>query len=163
VWLTELANAMESDNLSEVSEGNCMFFGRFLIALNCALYIGLALWTLFTPESVFDALQVGTDTRAAVIELQVLITGSFIGFVLLIGGGIFDKRKTKRALVGLFMINAAWFVTRCIALMTGLSKEHSTYLYMGFELAMLILLLIALRIVSGPRGRTLFRQEETSL
>jgi hypothetical protein len=27
---------------------------------------------------------------------------------------------------------------------------------------MLILLLIALRVVTGPRGRTLFRQEEAS-
>ena len=59
------------------------------------------------------------------------------------------------------MINASWFVTRCIALIDGLAEENSTYLYMGYESAMLILLVIALRLVSGPRGRTLFRQEET--
>ena len=52
-------------------------------------------------------------------------------------------------------------MTRCIALIDGLAEANSTYLYMGYELAMLILLVIALRLVSGPRGRTLFRQEDT--
>jgi hypothetical protein len=94
--------------------------------------------------------------------MQVLVAGSFLGFCALLCGGILDQRKTKRSLIGLFTINAAWLVTRCIALLEGLSQENSTYLYMGFELAMLILVLIALRQVNGPRGRTLFRQEEAS-
>jgi hypothetical protein len=115
-----------------------------------------------SPQTLSDALGVSALSRAAVIELQVLIAGSFIAFCILIGGGIFDQKKTKRSLVGLFVINASWFLTRCIALIEGLSQENSTYLYMGYELAMLILLLIALRVVTGPRGRTLFRQEEAS-
>jgi hypothetical protein len=101
-------------------------------------------------------------SQAATIEMQVLVAGSFLGFCALLSGGILDQRKTKRSLIGLFTINAAWLFTRCIALLEGLSQENSTYLYMGFELAMLILVLIALRQVNGPRGRTLFRQEEAS-
>jgi hypothetical protein len=139
-----------------------MFFGRFLIAFNCITYIGLALWALASPQTLSEALGLSTLARAAEIELQVLIAGSFIAFGVLIGGGIFDQKKTKRSLVGLFVINASWFLTRCIALIDGLSQENLTYLYMGYELAMLILLLIALRVVTGPRGQTLFHQEEVS-
>ena len=139
-----------------------MFFARFLIAFNCLLYIGLALWALASPLTLLSALEVSGSSRAALIELQVLIAGSFVGFCLLIVGGLFDQKKTKRSLIGLFLINASWLFTRCIALLEGLPEENSTYLYMGFELSTLILVLIALRLVTGPRGRTLFRQEEAS-
>ena len=139
-----------------------MFFGRFLIAFNCLLYIGLALWALASPLTLLSALEVSGSSRAALIELQVLIAGSFVGFCLLIVGGLFDQKKTKRSLIGLFLINASWLFTRCIALLEGLPEENTTYLYMGFELSTLILVLIALRLVTGPRGRTLFRQEEAS-
>jgi hypothetical protein len=139
-----------------------MFFGRFLISLNCVLYVAIALWALFLPQSVLQGLGLEATSRAAIIEMQVLVAGSFIGFCVLLCGGIFDQRKTKRSLIGLFTINAAWLLTRCIGLLEGLSQDNSTYLYMGFELAMLILVLIALRQVNGPRGRTLFRQEEAS-
>ncbi len=139
-----------------------MFFARFLIIINCVLYAAIALLALFTPQFVLQGLGIEAISRAAIIEMQVLIAGSFLGFCVLLCGGILDKRKTKRSLIGLFMINAAWFLTRCIALLEGLSQENSTYLYMGFELAMLILVLSALRQVNGPRGRTLFRQEEAS-
>ena len=139
-----------------------MFFGRFLIAFNCLLYIGLALWALASPLTLLSALEVSGSSRAALIELQVLIAGSFVGFCLLIVGGLFDQKKTKRSLIGLFLINASWLFTRCIALLEGLPEGNTTYLYMGFELSTLILVLIALRLVTGPRGRTLFRQEEAS-
>ncbi len=139
-----------------------MFFGRFLIAFNCLLYIGLALWALASPLTLLSALEVSGSSRAALIELQVLIAGSFVGFCLLIVGGLFDQKKTKRSLIGLFLINASWLLTRCIALLEGLPEDNSTYLYMGFELSTLVLVLIALRLVTGPRGRTLFRQEEAS-
>ena len=139
-----------------------MFFGRFLITLNCVLYAAIALWALFAPQSVLQGLGIEAISQAAIIEMQVLVAGSFLGFCALLCGGILDQRKTKRSLIGLFTINAAWLFTRCIALLKGLSQENSTYLYMGFELAMLILVLIALRQVNGPRGRTLFRQEEAS-
>ena len=139
-----------------------MFFGRFLIKLNCVLYVAIALWALFLPQSVLQGLGLEATSRAAIIEMQVLVAGSFIGFCVLLCGGILDQRKTKRSLIGLFTINAAWLLTRCIGLLEGLSEDNSTYLYMGFELAMLILVLIALRQVNGPRGRTLFRQEEAS-
>ena len=139
-----------------------MFFGRFLIAFNCLLYIGLALWALASPLTLLSALEVSGSSRAALIELQVLIAGSFVGFCLLIVGGLFDQKKTKRSLIGLFLINASWLSTRCIALFEGLPEENTTYLYLGFELSTLILVLIALRLVTGPRGRTLFRQEEAS-
>jgi len=139
-----------------------MFFGRFLITLNCVLYAAIALWALFAPQSVLQGLGIEAMSQAAIIEMQVLVAGSFLGFCALLCGGILDQRKTKRSLIGLFTINAAWLFTRCIALFEGLSQENSTYLYMGFELAMLILVLIALRQVNGPRGRTLFRQEEAS-
>ena len=139
-----------------------MFFGRFLITLNCVLYVAIALWVLFLPQSVLQGLGLEATSRAAIIEMQVLVAGSFIGFCVLLCGGILDQRKTKRSLIGLFTINAAWLLTRCIGLLEGLSQDNSTYLYMGFELAMLILVLIALRQVNGPRGRTLFRQEEAS-
>ena len=137
-----------------------MFFGRFLIAFNCLLYIGLALWALASPLTLLSALEVSGSSRAALIELQVLIAGSFVGFCLLIVGGLFDQKKTKRSLIGLFLINTSWLSTRCIALLEGLPEENTTYLYMGFELSILIFVLIALRLVTGPRGRTLFRQEE---
>ena len=139
-----------------------MFFARFLIAFNCLLYIGLALWALASPLTLLSALEVSGSSRAALIELQVLIAGSFVGFCLLIVGGLFDQKKTKRSLIGLFLINASWLFTRCIALLEGLPEENTTYLYLGFELSTLILVLIALRLVTGPRGRTLFRQEEAS-
>ena len=139
-----------------------MFFGRFLIAFNCLVYIGLALWALASPLTLLSALEVSGSSRAALIELQVLIAGSFVGFCLLIVGGLFDQKKTKRSLIGLFLINASWLFTRCIALLEGLPEENTTYLYLGFELSTLILVLIALRLVTGPRGRTLFRQEEAS-
>ena len=139
-----------------------MFFGRFLIAFNCLLYIGLAFWALASPLTLLSALEVIGSSRAAIIELQVLIAGSFVAFCLLIVGGLFDQKKTKRSLIGLFLINASWLFTRCIALLEGLPEENSTYLYMGFELSTLVLVLIALRLVTGPRGRTLFRQEEAS-
>ena len=139
-----------------------MFFGRFLIMLNCGLYAALAVWALVLPITLFDALSIAASTRAAVIELQVLIAGSFLGFCFLVGAGIIDKRKTKRSLVGLFIINAAWFVTRCITLLEGLPEQNTTFIYMGFEFTMLLLLLIALRLVTGPRGRTLFRQEDAT-
>jgi hypothetical protein len=139
-----------------------MFFGRFLIAFNCLLYIGLAFWALASPLALLSALEVSGSSRAALIELQVLIAGSFVGFCLLIVGGLFDQKKTKRSLIGLFLINASWLLTRCIALLEGLPEENTTYLYLGFELSTLILVLIALRLVTGPRGRTLFRQEEAS-
>jgi hypothetical protein len=139
-----------------------MFFGRFLIAFNCLLYIGLALWALASPLTLLSALEVSGLSRAALIELQVLIAGSFVGFCLLIVGGLFDQKKTKRSLIGLFLINSSWLFTRCIALLEGLPEENTTYLYLGFELSTLILVLIALRLVTGPRGRTLFRQEEAS-
>ena len=139
-----------------------MFFGRFLIAFNCLLYIGLAFWALASPLTLLSALEVSGSSRAALIELQVLIAGSFVGFCLLIVGGLFDQKKTKRSLIGLFLINASWLLTRCIALLEGLPEDNSAYLYMGFELSTLVLALIALRLVTGPRGRTLFRQEEAS-
>ena len=139
-----------------------MFFGRFLIAFNCLLYIGLAFWALASPLTLLSALEVSGSSRAALIELQVLIAGSFVGFCLLIVGGLFDQKKTKRSLIGLFLINASWLFTRCIALLEGLPEENTTYFYLGFELSTLILVLIALRLVTGPRGRTLFRQEEAS-
>ena len=139
-----------------------MFFGRFLIAFNCLIYIGLALWALASPLTLLSALEVSGSSRAALIELQVLIAGSFVGFCLLIVGGLFDQKKTKRSLIGLFLINASWLFTRCIALLEGLPEDNTTYLYLGFELSTLILVLIALRLVTGPRGRTLFRQEEAS-
>ena len=139
-----------------------MLFGRFLITLNCVLYVAIALWALFLPQSVLQGLGLEATSRAAIIEMQVLVAGSFIGFCVLLCGGILDQRKTKRSLIGLFTINAAWLLTRCIGLLEGLSQDNSTYLYMGFELVMLILVLIALRQVNGPRGRTLFRQEEAS-
>jgi hypothetical protein len=139
-----------------------MFFGRFLIAFNCLIYIGLALWALASPLTLLSALEVSGSSRAALIELQVLIAGSFVGFCLLIVGGLFEQKKTKRSLIGLFLINASWLFTRCIALLEGLPEENTTYLYLGFELSTLILVLIALRLVTGPRGRTLFRQEEAS-
>ena len=139
-----------------------MFFGRFLIAFNCLLYIGLALWALASPLTLLSALEVSGSSRVALIELQVLIAGSFVGFCLLIVGGLFDQKKTKRSLIGLFLINASWLFTRCIALLERLPEENTTYLYLGFELSTLILVLIALRLVTGPRGRTLFRQEEAS-
>ena len=139
-----------------------MFFARFLIAFNCLLYIGLAFWALASPLTLLSALEVSGSSRAALIELQVLIAGSFIGFCLLIVGGLFDQKKTKRSLIGLFLINASWLLTRCIALLEGLPEDNSTYLYMGVELSTLVLVLIALRLVTGPRGRTLFRQEEAS-
>lgn len=139
-----------------------MFFGRFLIILNCSLYAALAVWALVLPITLFEALAITASTRAAVIELQVLIAGSFLGFCFLVGAGIIDKRKTKRSLVGLFIINAAWFVTRCITLLEGLPQKGPTLIYMGFEFAMLLFLLIALRLVTGPRGRTLFRQEDAT-
>ena len=139
-----------------------MFFGRFLIAFNCLLYIGLAFWALASPLTLLSALEVSGSSRAALIELQVLIAGSFVGFCLLIVGGLFDQKKTKRSLIGLFLINASWLFTRCIALLEGLPEDNTTYLYIGFELSTLILVLIALRLVTGPRGRTLFRQEEAS-
>lgn len=139
-----------------------MFFGRFLIAFSCLLYIGLAFWALASPLTLLSALEVSGSSRAALIELQVLIAGSFVGFCLLIVGGLFDQKKTKRSLIGLFLINASWLLTRCIALLEGLPEDNSTYLYMGFELSTLVLVLIALRLVTGPRGRTLFRQEEAS-
>ena len=154
---------MESATLSIALEGKWMFFGRFLIAANCVTFIGLALWTLVQPQTLFAVLQISGASRAAIIELQVLIAGSFIAFCLLSASGIVDQKRTKRSLIGLFMINASWFVTRCIALIDGLVEENSTYLYMVYELVMLILLMIALRLVSGPRGRTLFHQEETGL
>ena len=154
---------MESATLSIALEGKWMFFGRFLIAANCVTFIGLALWTLVQPQTLFAVLQISGASRAAIIELQVLIAGSFIAFCLLSASGIVDQKRTKRSLIGLFMINASWFVTRCIALIDGLAEENSTYLYMVYEFVMLILLMIALRLVSGPRGRTLFRQEETGL
>ena len=34
-----------------------MFFGRFLIAFNCLLYIGLALWALASPLTLLSALE----------------------------------------------------------------------------------------------------------
>ena len=139
-----------------------MLFGRFLIILNCGLYAALAVWALVLPITLFDALAITVSTRAAVIELQVLIAGSFLGFCFLVGAGIIDKRRTKRSLVGLFIINAAWFVTRCVTLLEGLPQQSSTFIYMGFEFAMLLFLLIALRLVTGPRGRTLFRQEDAT-
>ena len=154
---------MESATLSIALEGKWMFFGRFLIAANCVTFIGLALWTLAQPQTLFAVLQISGASRAAIIELQVLIAGSFIAFCLLSASGIVDQKRTKRSLIGLFMINASWFVTRCIALIDGLAEENSTYLYMVYEFVMLILLMIALRLVNGPRGRTLFRQEETGL
>jgi hypothetical protein len=139
-----------------------MFFGRFLITFNCLLYIAIALWVLFAPHSFLQGSGVEIMSRAALIEMQVLVAGSFLGFCILLSNGILDKRKTKRSLITLFIINAAWLLTRCLALIEGWSQENSTYLYMGFELATLILVLIALRQENGQRGRTLFRQEEAS-
>jgi len=139
-----------------------MFFGRFLIMLNCGLYAALAVWALVLPLKLFEALSIMASTRAAEIELQVLIAGSFLGFCFLVGAGIVDKRKTKRSLVGLFIINASWFGIRCVALLDGLPQQNSTYIYMGFEFAMLLLLLVALRLLTGARGRTLFRQEDAT-
>ena len=139
-----------------------MFFGRFLIILNCGLYAALAVWALVLPLKLFEALSITASTRAAVIELQVLIAGSFLGFCFLVGAGIIDKRKTKRSLVGLFISNSAWLFTRCTALLEGLPQQNTTLIYLGFELAMLLLLIIALRLVTGPRGRTLFRQEDAT-
>ena len=52
-----------------------MFFGRFLIAFNCLLYIGLAFWALASPLTLLSALEVSGSSRAALIELQVLIAG----------------------------------------------------------------------------------------
>ena len=107
-----------------------MFFGRFLIAFNCLLYIGLALWALASPLTLLSALEVSGSSRAALIELQVLIAGSFVGFCLLIVGGLFDQKKTKRSLIGLFLINASWLFTRCIALLEGLPEgEHNLSLH----------------------------------
>ena len=129
-----------------------MFFGRFLIMLNCGLYAALAVWALVLPITLFEALSIAASTRAAVIELQVLIAGSFLGFCFLVGAGIIDKRKTKRSLVGLFIINAAWFFTRCITLLEGLPQQNSTFIYMGFEFVMLLLLLIAFEACDRPKG-----------
>ncbi len=140
-----------------------MFFGRFLIIINCTIYIAIAVWAIGSPQSLLTTIDVVTLSRAGVIEMQVLIAGSMIAFSLIIRDGIFNSKQIKSALIKLFLINTAWFATRMIALFDGFSDSKYTYFYLGFELAMLICILISLWIIKDDPGRTLFSQDEPKL
>ncbi len=140
-----------------------MFFGRFLIIINCIIYIAIAVWAIVSPKSLFTSIDVVALSRAGVIEMQVLIAGSMIAFSLIIRDGIFNSKQTKSALIKLSLINSAWLATRMVVLFDDLSDSKYTYVYLAFELAMLIFIFTCLQIIKSDPGRTLFSQDEQKL
>ena len=47
-----------------------MFFGRFLITLNCLLYAAIALWALFAPQSVLQRLGIEAMSQAMALTIS---------------------------------------------------------------------------------------------
>lgn len=137
-----------------------MFFGRFLITINCVVYVAIAMWAIIDPQSLLSSIDLVVLSKAGMIEMQVLIAGSMFAFSGILCAGIFNLKQTKRSLVGLLIINGAWFVTRLIALIDGWSENKMTYAYLGFELIMLILVILILRIITINPERKLFSQNK---
>ena len=137
-----------------------MFFSRFLVVVNCAVYIAIAVWTIVDPGSLLSSIDVAVLSRAGMIEMQVLIAGSMIAFSGILSAGIFDVKQTKRALVMLFIINGAWFATRIVSFVDGLPEKNTTYMYLGFEFVMLVWIILALRIITVNPARALFSNDE---
>ena len=137
-----------------------MFFGRLLITINCVIYVAIAMWVILEPRSLLSSIDLVVLSKAGMIEMQVLIAGSMFAFSGILCAGIFNLKQIKQSLVSLLIINGAWLVTRIIGLIDGWSENKMTYAYFGFELIMLILAVLVIRIITVNPGRNLFSQNQ---
>ena len=137
-----------------------MFFGRLLISINCAIYVAIGMWAIVDPRSLLSSIDLVVLSNAGRIEMQVLIAGSMFAFSGLLCAGIFDLKQIKQSLGGLLIINGAWLLTRIIGLIDGWSENKMTYVYLGFELIMLIFAILILRIIVINPEPNLFAQNK---
>lgn len=133
-----------------------MLFGRILIAINVFLFIALAAATLIIPETLFAALQVDLLSTSAFIEMQVILAGSFLGFTVVAGSGLFSDEKVLASLRRLALINGAWLVIRLISLIMTAPDAPWTYYYLIYEAVMVCLLLLAFFLNKHAASRKIF-------
>jgi hypothetical protein len=133
-----------------------MLFGRILIAINVFLFAALAGATLIIPETLFEALEVDVLTTSGFIEMQVILAGSFVGFALVTGSGLFSDEKVMASLRRLALINGAWLSIRLIGLSMTAADASWTYYFLIYEAVMVLVLLLAFFLNKQSASRKIF-------
>ena len=134
-------------------------FARFLVGLNLILFVALAIGTLFDPDAVLAAIGLSAVSGSCRIEFQVLMSGTFFGLAVLLTGGAFAGRSMARVLSGLLILYVAWLVSRLIALATTAPDQPATLAFLIFEVAMVVLLLLASFLEKRSRQRSIFSRD----
>ncbi|MGA1206872.1 MAG: hypothetical protein ACO31Z_03790 [Litorivicinaceae bacterium] len=136
-----------------------MMFARFLVGFNLLLFVALALGTLINPEAVMASVGLSAVTGSGLIEFQVLISGTFFGLAALLAGGAFAGRSMARVLSGLLTLYVTWLIARLIALSSTSPDQRETLLFLIFEAAMIVLLLLASYLEKRSRQRSIFSRD----
>lgn len=134
-------------------------FARLLVGLNLILFVALAIGTLFNPDAVLAAIGLSAVSGSGRIEFQVLMSGTFFGLAVLLTGGAFAGRSMARVLSGLLILYVAWLVSRLIALATTAPDQPATLAFLTFEVAMVVLLLLASFLEKRSRQRSIFSRD----
>jgi hypothetical protein len=140
-----------------------MIFGRILIIINVVLFVALALWMLVSPTLLLANLGVASLTASGAIELQVLVSGSFLAFAFIVVRGCVAESHTRRSLGQLIIIYAGWLVVRIVAMVQATPDDPITWIYLAFEIVMLLLLGVGLRFATPRHDRDLFASEDRGI
>lgn len=140
-----------------------MIFGRILIIINVILFMALALWMLVSPAVLLANLGVASLTTSGAIELQVLVSGSFLAFALIVVRGCALESHTRQSLGQLIIIYAGWLFVRIVAMLQATPDNPTTWIYLAFEIVMLLLLGIGLRFATPRHDRDLFASEDRGI
>jgi hypothetical protein len=95
-------------------------------------------------------------STSAFIEMQVILAGSFLGFTVVAGSGLFSDEKVLASLRRLALINGAWLVIRLISLIMTAPDAPWTYYYLIYEAVMVCLLLLAFFLNKHAESRKIF-------
>lgn len=134
-------------------------FARLIVGFNLVLFVALAIGTLINPDAVLAFIGLSALTGSGLIEFQVLMSGTFLGLAALLMGGAFAGRSMARVLSGLLILYATWLVTRLIALSSTTPDQRETLLFLIFEAAMIVLLLLASFLEKRSRQRSIFSRD----
>ncbi|MDC1207728.1 DUF4345 family protein [Litorivicinus sp.] len=140
-----------------------MMFGRILIVLNAIIFFALAVMMLFSPERVLRSLSIVAETNSALIELQVLISGTFLGLTALCGMAWIESSRIAQGLLQLASLYGAWLVIRGITIWLTPPDGLFTYVYLGFEIVMVISLVFAYQFASKMASRALYSSDLETL
>jgi len=140
-----------------------MTFGRILLFVNIVVLAALGIWALVSPEVVLSQLGVTSTSVSGIIEMQVILAGSFFGIAMVIARGAFHESHVRSALLHLGMIYTGWLLVRLLALLQRWPDEAVTWVYLAFEVVMLVLIGLAHNRAKPRQERQLFKSSSDSL